>query len=69
MPDSKLSENVAKIFEKSQKDQAALEAYQHTVNNIDDFFEYSNQSISDRKFIHEQLDKLTGKLAKIYNES
>ncbi len=40
-------------------------AYQHTINHIDDFFEYTNESMSDRKFIHTQLDRLTKFLTQI----
>ena len=39
-------------------------AYQQTVNHIDDFFEYTNKSKSDREFIHAQLESLTTKLEK-----
>lgn len=44
----------------------ALEEYRNTINRIDDFFEYANESKKDRKFIHEQLDSLTKRLQKIY---
>ena len=36
-----------------------LQEYQKTVNQIDDFFEYANESKSDREFIHKKLDALT----------
>ena len=35
-----------------------LEEYQRTINQIDDFFEYTNESKSDREFIHAKLDAL-----------
>jgi len=37
-------------------------AYQHTINKIDDWFEYMNESVEDRKKIHEILDNLTLRL-------
>jgi hypothetical protein len=45
-----------------------LLAYQTTINRIDDFFEYANESTKDREFIHRELDKLTNKLVKINQE-
>lgn len=36
-----------------------LQEYQRTINQIDDFFEYTNESKSDREFIHAKLDALT----------
>ncbi len=42
-----------------------LHAYQHTVNRIDDFFEYANDSIGDRQYVHELLADLTEKLTQI----
>ena len=36
-----------------------LQEYQRTINQIDDFFEYANESKSDREFIHMKLDGLT----------
>ena len=41
------------------------EAYQIATNRIDDFFEYSNESKADRKFIHNVLDTLTKTLSNI----
>ena len=35
------------------------EEYQKTINKIDDFFEYANESESDRLFVHGKLDDLT----------
>jgi len=62
-----LSDTVARVFDQGQKDTEALKVYMRTINRIDDFFEYTNESESDRRFIHEQLDKLTKQLEKIYN--
>ncbi len=45
---------------------AALEEYRKIINRIDDFFEYANQSVTDRKFIQEQLNNLSQRLLKIY---
>lgn len=57
------------MFEQIENDlmreRKKLHAYQATINRIDDFFEYSNESKSDRKFIHEQLNKLTNSLIQI----
>lgn len=51
----------------SHKDKEALETYKHTINRIDDWFEYSNESKKDREFIHKQLDALTKRLGRIYH--
>ena len=37
-------------------------AYQQAINKIDDWFEYMNESVADRKKIHEILDNLTLRL-------
>lgn len=37
-------------------------AYQFSINKIDDWFEYMNESVADRKKIHEILDNLTLRL-------
>jgi len=50
----------------NDKEEKALEAYKTTINRIDDWFEYANESKKDREFIHGELDKLTAKLTKIY---
>lgn len=39
-----------------------LTAYQIAVNQLDDFFEYMNESKSDRAQVHQILDNLTKKL-------
>jgi len=51
----------------ADKDEKALEAYKKTINKIDDWFEYMNESKKDREFIHTELDKLTEKLKLIYS--
>ncbi len=66
--DHTLSKTVEKVFARSQKDTQALEEYRNTINKIDDFFEYANESTKDRQKIHELLDKLAAKLRTIYND-
>lgn len=39
-----------------------LNAYRSAINEIDDFFEYANESESDRKKVREVLHRLTEKL-------
>ncbi len=58
-------ETLTKQLEQAEQ---ALEEYRKTINGIDDFFEYTNQSISDRKFIHERLDNLSNRLLNIYRK-
>ncbi len=48
------------------KNKLALNEYRKTINTIDDFFEYTNESNRDRAFIHATLDNLTLNLVKIY---
>lgn len=43
-----------------------LLAYQQTINRIDDYFEYSNQSAEDKLFVRAQLAKLTNTLREIH---
>ena len=69
MVDNTLSKNIERVFAIGEKDRKALEQYVKTINRIDDFFEYANESKSDRLFIHKQLDILTLNLKKIYNSS
>ena len=40
-------------------------AYRNFVNQIDDYFEYSNESLKDRKKVHQLLENLTDKLVGI----
>jgi len=42
-----------------------LEAYQKAINKIDDYFEYANESKSDRERIHKILAELTADLLEI----
>jgi len=42
-----------------------LELYIKAVNRIDDFFEYANESKSDRLFIKNVLNRLTADIAKL----
>jgi hypothetical protein len=43
--------------------QKQLDAYKDAVNRIDDWFEYANESATDREKVHEILDNLTLKLS------
>jgi len=47
---------------KHEKTMEHLNMYRLAINEIDDFFEYANESDSDKKKIREILHKLTGKL-------
>ena len=47
------------------KTQRMLMAYWKTVNQIDDYFEYSNESQQDKRFIIDVLTQLRRKLKKI----
>lgn len=49
------------------KDEEYLSAYRSFVNEIDDYFEYRNESLSDRKKVYQLLDNLTDKLMEINN--
>lgn len=53
----------------NDKEKNTLEAYKDTINRIDDWFEYANESKKDREFIHGELDKLTEKLTRIYRQA
>lgn len=59
-------ENAAKQESQFTQSEQAFEEYRKTINRIDDFFEYANESKKDRVFIQEQLDSLTKRLGKIY---
>lgn len=39
-----------------------LSAYQVAVNKIDDYFEYANESLKDRKKVHQILGNLTDEI-------
>jgi len=39
--------------------------YQHTINKIDDYFEYSYKSQDDREFVLNAIDLMTRKIEKI----
>ena len=40
-------------------------AYRNFVNQIEDYFEYSNESLKDREKVHQLLGNLTDKLVEI----
>ena len=44
-------------------------AYRNFVNQIDDYFEYRNESIEDRKKVHQLLQNLTEQLVKIEEDN
>ena len=44
------------------KEESYLSAYRNFINKIDDYFEYRNESLKDRKKVHELLDKLSEEL-------
>ena len=55
------------LLENTRKDQVYLAAYRSFINEIDDYFECRNESLSDRKKVHQLLDNLTDKLMEINN--
>lgn len=67
MSDNTLSKNVKRVFAIGNKNEEALKEYKETINRIDDWFEYMNESEKDREFIHKELDRLTEKLKIIYS--
>ena len=44
----------------------AIQAYRACINRIDDYFEYSNESVKDREMVHKALADLTNNLVEIY---
>lgn len=56
------------LLENARKDQVYLSAYRNFVNEIDDYFEYRNESLSDRKKVYQLLGNLTDKLKEINND-
>lgn len=44
-----------------------LVAYQKAINQIDDYFEYANESKKDRVRVHSILFRLTDKLREIHS--
>lgn len=65
--DHSLSARIGEMFDVGNRNTEALHAYEKTINKIDDFFEYANDSKKDRTFIQEQLDILCNKLQVIYH--
>ena len=56
------------IFElqhKIHRQDELIAAYQKTINRIDDYFEYANESKSDREKVQEILGRLTKFLTQI----
>lgn len=52
-------------IEDLQKECQNLKPYRNAINRIDDYFEYANESLKDREFIHNQLDAITEHLQRI----
>lgn len=52
----------------TRKEERYRWAYRNFVNNIDDYFEYTNESQKDRKKVHQLLQNLTEQLVKIEEE-
>ncbi|AKO61114.1 hypothetical protein AXI76_gp213 [Pseudoalteromonas phage H101] len=46
----------------------SITLYGKTMNQIDDYFEYRNESVQDRKKVHQLLGNLTDKLKEISND-
>lgn len=46
-----------------------LRCYQEAINKIDDYFEYRNESLRDREYVHKVLEQLTEDIAKEREES
>lgn len=44
-----------------------IDNYIKAINKIDDYFEYANESIKDRAFIHKVLEELTNDIRGIPN--
>jgi hypothetical protein len=53
-------------MEDIEKALQAIQAYRACINRIDDYFEYSNESVKDRKMVHKALADLTNNLMVIY---
>ena len=56
-------EEIFALKRKVHRQEEIISAYQKTVNRIDDYFEYRNESVSDREEIHEILNGLTQTLS------
>lgn len=53
------------LLESIRKEERYCWAYRNFVNQIDDYFEYSNESLEDRKKVNQLLGNLTDKLVEI----
>ena len=56
------------LCEDVRKNERYLKAYRNFVNQIDDYFEYRNEPIEDRKKVHQLLQNLTEQLVNVENE-
>jgi len=52
-----------------EKQKLILDAYIKAINEIDDWFEYANESKKDREMIHGVLEKLTYRLVEIHRDN
>tara|TARA_R100000541_G_C1897352_1_gene83959 strand:+ start:20564 stop:20923 length:360 start_codon:yes stop_codon:yes gene_type:complete len=53
------------LLESTRKEERYRWAYRNFVNQIDDYFEYRNESLKDRKKVQQLLGNLTDKMADI----
>lgn len=56
------------LYESVSKLASYIGSYRNFVNQIDDYFEYTNESMKDRKKVHQLLQNLTDQLVKIEEE-
>lgn len=59
------SKSYDEILQELNKQKKYLNCYRDFVNQIDDYFEYRNESLKDRKKVHQLLGNLTDKLGEI----
>lgn len=46
--------------------QKMLECYQRTINDIDDYFEYTRESRKDASYVYNKLDNLSNNLKNVF---
>jgi len=56
---------IIELKRKVHRQDELIAAYQKTINRIDDYFEYTNESKSDREEVHTILARLTKFLTQI----
>lgn len=47
---------------------AERDIYRKAINDIDDYFEYANESAKDRQKVYSILDSMTKELSDLYNK-